>query len=129
MLLAMRGLPVGLALWLLVLAAAETGGFVKVWQFFVHSEQGQLLDYVALTGNSIGRARVESLVDNTLNGISIVSLTVATVVIGFIALIRRRLALAVGVVLLIAGANATTQFLKAVIYRPDLGVDPERAAA
>jgi membrane-associated phospholipid phosphatase len=125
----MRGWPVGLALWLLVLAAVEAFGFVQVWQFFVEREHGQLLDYVALTGNSIGRARVESLVDSTLNGISVASLALATVVIGFIALIRRRVALAVGAVLLIAGANATTQLLKAFIYRPDLGVDPERAAA
>ncbi|UWZ39972.1 phosphatase PAP2 family protein [Dactylosporangium roseum] len=125
----MRGWPVGLVLWLLLLAVAGTVGFVEVWRFFVQTEQGQLLDYVALTGNSIGRARVESIVDNTLNGISVLSLAVATVVIGFIALARRRVALAVGAVLLIGGANATTQVLKAVIYRPDLGVDVERAAA
>ncbi|UWP86235.1 phosphatase PAP2 family protein [Dactylosporangium fulvum] len=124
----MRGWPVGLALWLLLLAVVETVGFVEVWRFFVQTEHGQLLDYVALTGNSIGRARVESVVHNTLNGISVLSLTVATIVIGFIALARRRVALAVGAVLLIGGANATTQLLKAVIYRPDLGVDVERAA-
>lgn len=125
----MRGWPLGLVLWLLVAAAVQAAGLVKVWQLFVQSEHGQLLDFVAITGNSIGKARVESLVDNTLNGISIVSLLAATLTIGFIALIRRRVALAVGAVLLIAGANATTQVLKAVIYRPDLGVDPERAAA
>jgi len=129
MLLAMRGWPVGLALWLLVLAAAEAFGFSQVWQVFVQSEHGQLLDYVAITGNSIGRARVEHVVDTTLNAISIVSLSAATVVIGFIALIRRRVALAFGAVLLIGGANVTTQVLKALIYRPDLGVDVERAAA
>src|SRR5262249_41349256 len=47
-LLAMRGWPVGLLLWLVLLAAAETVGFVQVWRFFVQSEHGQLLDYVAL---------------------------------------------------------------------------------
>lgn len=128
MLHAMRGWPFGLVLWLLVLGAAEAYGFTQVWKFFVQTEHGQLLDYVALTGNSIGRARVESVVDRVLNGISVLSLTVATVVVGFIALIRRRVALAVGAILLIAGANVTAQLFKAILARPDLGVDPERAA-
>jgi membrane-associated phospholipid phosphatase len=127
MLHAMRGWPFGLVLWLLILGAAETYGFHEVWRFFVQTEHGQLLDYVALTGNSIGHARVESIVDRVLNGISILSLTVATVVVGFIALIRRRVALAVGAVLLIAGANVTTQVVKALMGRPELGIDPERA--
>jgi membrane-associated phospholipid phosphatase len=126
---AMRGWPIGLALWLLLAAALEAAAAVAVWRFFVHSEHGQLLDFVAITGNSIGRARVETLVHNTLNGISVVSVAGATIAIGFIALARRRVALAVGAVLLIAGANATTQLLKLLIYRPDLGVDPERSAA
>ncbi|GAA4262456.1 hypothetical protein GCM10022255_099140 [Dactylosporangium darangshiense] len=125
----MRGWPIGLAVWLLLVAALEAAGFLAVWRFFVNSEHGQLLDFVAITGNSIGRVRLETLVHNTLNGISIVSLTAATIAIGFIALARRRVALAVGAVLLIGGANATTQVFKALIYRPDLGVDPERAAA
>ena len=127
MLHAMRGWPFGLVLWLLVLGAAEAYGFKEVWRFFVQTEHGQLLDYVALTGNSIGRARVETVVDRVLNGISILSLTVATVTVGFIALIRRRVALAVGALLLIAGANVTTQVVKALVARPDLGIDPERA--
>lgn len=129
MLLAMRGWPIGLAAWLLLVAVASAAGFVEVWRFFVESLHGQQLDYVAITGNSIGRTRIEGIVSNTLNGISVLSLTVATGVIGFIALARRRVALAVGAVLLIGGANLTTQVLKALIYRPDLGVDPDRVAA
>jgi membrane-associated phospholipid phosphatase len=114
---------------LLVLAGAEVAGFVMVWRFFVQSEHGQLLDTMALTGNSIGQARVEGLVDTVLNTMSALSLAIATAVVGFIALIRRRIAVAFGVVLLIVGANVTTQVLKQVIYRPELGVDLERAAA
>lgn len=125
----MRGWPIGLSSWLLLVAVAETAGLAEVWRFFVHSEHGQLLDYVAITGNRIGRAHVESLVHNTLNAISVVSLSAATIAVGFIALARRRVALAVGAVLLVAGANVTTQLLKTLIYRPELGVDPERAAA
>ncbi|GAA1499437.1 hypothetical protein GCM10009827_001020 [Dactylosporangium maewongense] len=123
----MRGWPLGLVVWLLLLGAAEAYGATRVWQFFVQTEHGQLLDYFAITGNSIGRARVETIVDRVLNGISVLSLTVATVTVGFIALIRRRVALAVGAILLIGGANVTTQVIKALLTRPDLGVDLERS--
>jgi hypothetical protein len=56
-------------------------------------------------------------------------LVIATAVIGFIALIRRRVAVAFGAMLLIVGANLTTQLLKQVIDRPRLGVDLQRATA
>jgi membrane-associated phospholipid phosphatase len=125
----MRRWPIGLGLWLLVLAAVEVVCLAAVCRFFVQSERGQLLDTVALAGNWIGRARIENLVDTVLNTVSVVSLVVATAVIGFIALIRRRVAVAFGAMLLIVGANLTTQLLKLLVERPRLGVDVERAAA
>jgi hypothetical protein len=42
---------------------------------------------------------------------------------------RRRLALGIGAVLLVAGSNATTQVFKELIYRPHIGVDVDRVAA
>ncbi|MDG4826870.1 phosphatase PAP2 family protein [Asanoa sp. WMMD1127] len=125
----MRRWPIGLGLWLLLVAAVEVGGVVAVWRFFVRSRHGQLLDTVALAGNWIGQARIDGVVDTVLDTVSVVSLVAATAVIGFIALIRRRVAVAAGAVLLIAGASVTTQVLKRLIERPQLGVDVERAAA
>jgi membrane-associated phospholipid phosphatase len=125
----MRRLPIGLVLWLVALATAEVAALWAVWRFFVRTAHGQLLDTIALTGTAIGRARVEDEVGLVLNGISLASLAVATAVVGFIALVRRRFALAAGALLLIGGANVTTQLLKQLIYRPDLGIDPERAGA
>jgi membrane-associated phospholipid phosphatase len=125
----MRRWPIGLGFWLLVVAAVEVVCLVAVCRFFVQSEHGQQLDTVALAGNWIGRARIEELVDTVLNTVSVVSLVVATAVIGFIALIRRRIAVAFGAMLLIVGANVTTQVLKLLLVRPQLGVDAERAAA
>ncbi|HYN96228.1 MAG TPA: phosphatase PAP2 family protein [Pilimelia sp.] len=125
----MRRWPVGLALWLLVLGAAEVVAFVLTWRFFVLSEHGQSLDTAALTGNSIGRARVADLVDTVLTAVSAASLLAATATVAFIGLIRRRVAVAAGAVLLVVGATVTTQVLKRVIARPDLGIDVERAAA
>jgi membrane-associated phospholipid phosphatase len=118
-----------LAMWLLLLAAVQVLALVLVWRFFVRTEHGQLLDFIALSGNSIGQNRLDGLVNNVLNAMSVVALAVATAVIGFIALARGRILLAVLATLLVVGANLTTQGLKYVITRPDLGVDAERAAA
>jgi len=115
--------------YLLVLAAAQFAAFVAVWRWFVRTERGQMLDTVALTGNTIGRDRIDELVSSVLDAMSIAALVTTTLVIGFIALIRGRVALAVVATLFIAGANATVQALKYMIDRPDFGVDPERAAA
>ncbi|WP_431946193.1 phosphatase PAP2 family protein [Micromonospora marina] len=117
------------AVWLVVLALVQTAAFGLVWRFAVHTELGQWLDTVALTGNRIGQDRIDGPVDTILNAMSVVSLLAATAVIGFIALIRGRKALAVTATLLIAGANVTTQLLKYYLVRPDFGIDPQRAAA
>ncbi|MCZ7436656.1 phosphatase PAP2 family protein [Micromonospora sp. WMMC241] len=117
------------AVWLVVLALAQTAAFLVLWRLAVHTRLGQWLDTVALTGNQIGQDRVDGPVDTILNAMSAVSLLAATAVIGFIALIRGRKALAVTATLLIAGANASTQLLKYFLARPDFGIDPERAAA
>ncbi|MFC8845361.1 MULTISPECIES: phosphatase PAP2 family protein [unclassified Micromonospora] len=117
------------AVWLVVLALAQTAAFVVVWRAALHTELGQWLDTVALTGNRIGQDRIAEPVNRILNTMSALSLLAATAVIGFIALIRRRVALAITATLLIAGANVTTQLLKHFLLRPDFGIDPERAAA
>ncbi len=117
------------AVWLVVLALAQAAAFLAVWRTAVHTELGQWLDTVALTGNRIGQDHIDEPVDRILNAMSVVSLLVATAVIGFIALMRGRLALAITATLLIVGANLTTQALKYGLARPDLGIDPERVYA
>ncbi|MFF3855770.1 phosphatase PAP2 family protein [Micromonospora sp. NPDC002575] len=117
------------AVWLVVLALAQTAAFLVVWRAALHTELGQWLDTVALTGNRIGQDRIAEPVNRILNTMSALSLLAATAVIGFIALIRRRVALAITATLLIAGANVSTQLLKHFLDRPDVGIDPERAAA
>jgi membrane-associated phospholipid phosphatase len=125
----MRRWPVGLVLWLLLLAAAQGAMLIIVGRFFVRTHHGQALDWVVLSANSIGQDRVAHPVGAILNTMSVVSLAAATAVAGFIALIRRRVAVAVGAVLLVGGANLTAQIVKHLLTRPHLGVDVERAAA
>jgi membrane-associated phospholipid phosphatase len=108
---------------LFVLLAAHVGAFAAVWTFFVQTRHGQLLDAIALAGDVIGRRHVDGLVDGVLGAISVLSLLAATTVIGSIALARRRVALAGVAILLIVGANVTTQVVKYGFRRPYLGVD------
>nr|WP_201749227.1 phosphatase PAP2 family protein [Micromonospora acroterricola] len=116
------------AVWLVVMALVQAAAFLAVWRVAVHTEIGQWVDTAALTGNRIGQDRIDGPVDKLLNAMSVVSLLAATAMIGFIALIRGRIALAITATLLIAGANVSTQLLKYGLNRPDYGLDPERAA-
>lgn len=121
---------VGLAAWLTVAGSAYAVALVMVFRLFVQTRRGQYVDAVALTGNTIGQFRIAGLVQDVLNVISYASIAGAIVVIGFIALARRRILLAIAAVMLVAGANLTTQLLKYEVFlRPDLEVDdPVRRA-
>jgi membrane-associated phospholipid phosphatase len=115
--------------WLLVLAAGQAAAFELVRRVFVGTVRGQQIDAIALAGNSVGQSHLTGPVSTVLNTVSALSVLAAIVVIGFIALMRRRLLLAVVATVMIIGANVTTQVWKAVSVRPDLGVDPERVMA
>jgi membrane-associated phospholipid phosphatase len=115
--------------WLLVAVAGQVAAYEVVRQVFVGTARGQLLDTAAISGNTIGHRHIDGLVDTVLSAVTVALLVVATIVIGFIALIRGRVVLAVVATLLVVGANLTTQLLKAVTDRPDYGVDLARAAA
>jgi membrane-associated phospholipid phosphatase len=115
--------------WLILLVVVQIVAFAAVWRFAVRTRHGQWLDTAALVGNTIGQDRIDGLVGTVLNAMSVVSLVAAIVFVGFIALIRGRVALAIMTTIFVIGANVTTQILKYVIVRPDFGVDPERATA
>jgi membrane-associated phospholipid phosphatase len=110
-------------------AVVQLAALAVMWRVFVGSVRGQLLDAASLAGHRIGASYLEGLVDTVLNAMTVVSLAVAIIAIGFIALARGRVVLAAVATLLVIGANVTTQVLKYVIDRPELGVDVARAAA
>jgi membrane-associated phospholipid phosphatase len=117
------------AFWLLLVGAAEAAALVALWWYFVRTEAGQVLDTIALAGNSIGQDRVDGLANTVLNAVSLTSLAVATLTVAVVALARGRLLLTLVATAFVVGANLTTQVLKHGLYRPDFGVDPERASA
>jgi len=104
--------------------------FVVLYRYFVLGASGQRLDTIALASNTtLGVDRLGGAVNTVLDAISVAAVCVAAGVVGFIALIRRRIALAVTSVVLIGGANLTTELLKHFLHRPDLGIDEARAGA
>lgn len=95
----------------------------------VRSIRGQMLDTVALYGNSLGRRTLDEPLDAALGLVSVVSVGLILAIILGVALARRRLALAVMSAAVVVGANVTTYLLKRAIDRPFLGIDPDRAFA
>ncbi|MFD2078269.1 PAP2 superfamily protein [Actinopolymorpha cephalotaxi] len=115
-----KGLVAG---WLLVLVLAQAAVLVLVWWIFIRTPHGQVLDASVLRASDMGRDRVDGLVTVVLDAVSLASLVVATAVVAFIAVVRRRIRLALVATVLVAGANLTCQVLKDyLIDRPDLGI-------
>ncbi|MDR7273830.1 phosphatase PAP2 family protein [Catenuloplanes atrovinosus] len=115
-----------LAIWLVLLTAAQSAALLAVYRVFVQTRTGQAVDTISLTANQIGRDELEGPVTLVLNAMSVVSLALVTALVFFIAAIRRRYLLAVVAIVIIVGANVTTQLLKLRGLRPDYGIDPDR---
>jgi membrane-associated phospholipid phosphatase len=115
---------------LAVLAAINVALFAVVAYVSIYTIRGQMLDTVALSGTGFGQAAFGSPLNTALNAVSVASLVLVLLVVGWIALLRERYSLAIMAVVLVAGSTLTTYMLKTyVITRTDLGVDPERASA
>jgi membrane-associated phospholipid phosphatase len=91
------------------------------WRVFVATATGQRLDNTALRGSVIGRGTMLEWVEPVLEVVSIPFIVAVLATAALIAVLRQRWLLAVQVVVLVGGANLTTQLLKyLVLDRPDL---------
>lgn len=94
-----------------------------VWQVFVNTERGQVIDDIAFKGSYGLKGELWWLAGPILDVVSTVYIGGAIIVVGAIALLRKRWWLAIQAVTLIVGANVTTQVLKKIVLdRPDFGV-------
>lgn len=94
----------------------------------VQTSWGQRLDDAALDGRTT-RVGVLNATQRLLDTISVASLAAAGVVIAVIAVARRRPHLALMALVVIGGANVTTELLKRqILPRPDLVGEGERLA-
>ena len=95
--------------------------FIANYWFFVRTTIGQELDEAALAGAELEPQGVITEAWDELDVISVASLAGVCVVIGVIAMLRRRFALAFAALATVGIANVATQLLKRVILpRPDL---------
>jgi membrane-associated phospholipid phosphatase len=100
-----------------VLAAA--GAYV-VWQVFLHTSLGQLVDTAALRGGDVHHPKLDAVLGRTLNGTTLVSVVLVCLVAATIGVLRKRIDLAVGAAFLVIGSNGSTQLLKDHLVRPTL---------
>jgi membrane-associated phospholipid phosphatase len=100
-----------------LLAAA---GVAAAYRVFIGTGLGQSVDTSALHGADVQHARAVEIMSRALNGTSLASLVLVCVAAAAIGMVRRRLDLAVGAAVLVAGANVTTRLLKTRLERPDL---------
>ncbi|WP_307845035.1 phosphatase PAP2 family protein [Actinotalea solisilvae] len=106
-----------------VVAVLGAAGVWGVWRAFVLSATGRALDVGALDGAAFGRNQLWTAAEQVLDGISVPLLAAVLLATTLLAVLRRRVVLAVQVALLMGGANLTTQVLKRwVLDRPDVGI-------
>jgi membrane-associated phospholipid phosphatase len=91
---------------------------------FVGTPAGQRLDAAGFVGARLGRRLVLGFADDfLLDTVSVAVVAAACLAVAAIALARRRPRVAIAAVVLIGGANGTTQVLKKLVFdRPDFGV-------
>lgn len=105
----------------LATAAAGIVATVLVYRIFVGTRTGQQLDNTAFRGAEIGSGTLWEIVEPVLDIVSIPFVVAVLGAAALIAVIRRRWLLAVQVVVLVGGANLTTQVLKYLVWdRPQL---------
>ncbi|WP_053206523.1 phosphatase PAP2 family protein [Jiangella muralis] len=115
--------PGGVVLGLLMFVAGALGTWAS-WRWFVDTAVGQRLDQVAFRGSGIGRSTLWSGAERVLDIVSVPFVVVVLGTVALIALMRQRWLLALQVIVLVGGANLTTQVLKHVVLdRPRLADD------
>ncbi|MGH1564380.1 phosphatase PAP2 family protein [Mumia sp. DW29H23] len=113
-----RGRTVAAALGLLVLSF---GALVVTVSYLLDDPEGQRLDQAAMEAVYARREALDQLL-SVLGYLSIGTMAAAILVLVAMAVLRQRYAAAIGAVVVVAGANITTQVLKhAVLERPDHG--------
>lgn len=104
-------------------AVAAMISLVAVYWFFVRTQTGQEIDQLAFDGAKIGHQTLAPYVLSFLHSLPLVAAIIAFVLAVVVSAVRRSwflFALAIGSAV---AANLSTQFLKFLLPRPDLGVD------
>jgi membrane-associated phospholipid phosphatase len=101
-------------------AALATAAVLAGYKVFVGTSLGQAVDTAAMRGAEVHHPKVVEILNRALNGTTLASLILVCVAAAAIGIVRRRLDVAVGAAVLVAGANLTSQLLKTHLHRADL---------
>lgn len=107
--------PLGVRLLALLVAVAAAVGTFVVWEVFVATRTGQVVEDYAYDGALTGRTRLWTVAEPVLGVVSVSFVVLGTLAAVAIALVRRRWLLAVQALVLVGGANLTTQLVKKVV--------------
>jgi membrane-associated phospholipid phosphatase len=114
---------------LLTLAAASVAVAVVFYLLLVCTPVGQQLGDDILEDRLRLDRRLRVSTQTALMLLTARSLLVLSLAVGVVALLRRRWRLALGVVIVVLGSAVMAQVLKAVLPRPDFGIDPPAESA
>ncbi|WPF81891.1 phosphatase PAP2 family protein [Sanguibacter sp. 4.1] len=109
------GVPVRTRLLAVLVAVAAAAGIVVVWEVFVATRTGQVIEDYAYDGALTGRTRLWTVAEPVLGVVSVSFVVLGTLAAILAALVRRRWLLAVQALVLVGGANLTTQVLKKIV--------------
>jgi membrane-associated phospholipid phosphatase len=98
-----------------LVAVAAAAGIVVVWEVFVATRTGQVIEDYAYDGALTGRTRLWTVAEPVLGVVSVSFVVLGTLAAILVALVRRRWLLAVQALVLVGGANLTTQVLKKIV--------------
>lgn len=106
-----------------LVAVVAVLGVLATWRVFVDTWAGQWTEQAVLRGAEFGQGALWTVAEPVLDVVSVSYIAVVLLAAMLIAVFRRRWALAIQVVVLVAGSNITTQLVKRVVTdRPELGV-------
>lgn len=103
----------------LLAAVLCTAFTVLTWQVFVTTARGQLVEEAALVGSTSAR-EAWSGVTELLLVVSVPLLALVVVAAVLVSLIRRRWSVAIATIVVLCGANLTTQILQETLNRPEI---------
>ncbi len=102
-----------------VMALASTAGVLAMYRFFIETGVGQEMDSLGLRGATIGAWRVSATAFRVLDSVSLPMVTFVIVGVVILALLRRQPFASLVAVVVVAGANLTTQALKRIVFTRD----------
>lgn len=97
---------------------------IVTWRIFVTTRRGQLIEEAARIGSADTRESFSGVTGILLGVVSVPFLVLVVAAAVLIALAQRRWSIAVAAIVLLVGANLTTQVLQDLLVRPSLNASP-----